>query len=73
MVMQDVGGGVSLPVRQGASNFEASIMLADPTWLSNVQGWEGKTIGVFNIDAFFLINDLCFFEAVNTNSYSSPP
>ena len=50
MVMQDVGGGVSLPVRQGASNFEASIMLADPTWLSNVQGWEGKTIGVFNID-----------------------
>jgi len=49
-VMQDVGGGVSLPVRQGARNFEASVFLADPTWLGNMQGWEGKIVGVFNID-----------------------
>ena len=49
-VTEDVGGGVSIPVRQGARTFEGHIVKGDPTLLGNIEDWKGKTVGGFFID-----------------------
>lgn len=49
-VTEDVGGGVSIPVRQGARTFMGHIIKGDPTLLGNLEDWKGKTVGAFFID-----------------------
>lgn len=49
-ITEDVGGGVSIPLRDGARTFEGHIIDGDPALLGNLNSWKGKTIGVFNID-----------------------
>lgn len=49
-VTEDVGGGQTVPVRDGVRNFEGHVIKADPTWLKHMDTWKGKTVGVFFID-----------------------